>query len=421
MLQKMRIRGGASLGGTIDISGSKNLSLPAMMASLLTDQPLSLSNVPRLADVISAIELLDYLGVGVRRSSSSSLVLCCSNLKTTEAPYDFVRKMRASVLALGPLLSRFGKASVSLPGGCAIGARGIDLHIKAMQQLGAEVTIENGYINASAPNGLDGCDVNFPISSVTGTENTLMAAVLARGTSRILNAAMEPEVVEFANLLNTMGANITGHGTPIITIEGVESLHGASFEIMPDRIEVGTYAIATVATNGRVMLKGCIPDHLSSFLEILKAAGGVYEPVDGGILVYRGQDKIEPVSICTAQYPGYPTDLQAQYMTLMTIANGASSITENIFENRFMHAPELCRMGANIAINGRTATVIGVRKLSGAQVMATDLRASVSLVIAGLIASGETIVNRLYHLDRGYENLEVKLNNCGADMERLEG
>jgi UDP-N-acetylglucosamine 1-carboxyvinyltransferase len=289
-----------------------------------------------------------------------------------------------------------------------------------MQQLGAEVAIENGYVNASAPNGLTGCDINFPISSVTSTENTLMAAVLARGTSRILNAAMEPEVVEFANLLNVMGANITGHGTPIITIAGVESLHGASFEIMPDRIEAGTYAIATIATNGRVLLNGCAADHISSFLEIIKEAGGAYEHADDGILIYRGQDEIEPVSICTAQYPGYPTDLQAQYMTLMTIANGASSITENIFENRFMHAPELCRMGANITINGRTATVIGVRELSGAQVMATDLRASVSLVIAGLVANGETVVNRLYHLDRGYENIEVKLNNCGADVERLK-
>jgi UDP-N-acetylglucosamine 1-carboxyvinyltransferase len=415
----MRIKGGKKLIGTIPISGSKNLSLPAMMAAIMTDKPLLLRNVPRLADVLSAMDLLNYIGVDVNWADSNSLELRCGSIKTTEAPYDYVRKMRASILTLGPLVARFKKASVSLPGGCAIGTRGVDLHIKALQQLGAEVEVENGYINATAPDGLRGCDINFTTPSVTGTENALMAAALANGTSRILNAAMEPEVIEFANLLNMMGANIVGHGSPIITIEGVESVRGASFEIMPDRIEAGTYAIAAVVTSGRVLLKGCVQDHLSSFLETVRSVGGICEPVADGILVYREQDEIRPISICTAQYPGFPTDLQAQYMVLMTIANGASSVTENIFENRFMHVPELCRMGANISVIGRTATVVGAHELSGAQVMATDLRASVSLVIAGLVAKGETVVNRLYHLDRGYENIEDKLNNCGAEVERL--
>ena len=285
--------------------------------------------------------------------------------------------------------------------------------------MGAEISIENGYIKAKAPNGLNGCDITFPIATVTGTENVLMAAVLTKGTTRLINAAMEPEVESFCELLNKMGAKISGAGTSIITIEGVDKLHGTEFEIIPDRIEAGTYAIAAAVTNGKVLLKNCRYEHLTSFFETLNLAGVASEKAEDGVLVYRKNSEIHPVDIQTAPYPGFPTDLQAQYTVLMSICNGTASITENIFENRFMHIPELSRMGANISIHGKTAMVTGVKKLTGAQVMATDLRASVSLVIAGLIAEGETIVNRLYHLDRGYENIEQKLNNCGANLERF--
>jgi UDP-N-acetylglucosamine 1-carboxyvinyltransferase len=418
VLQKMRIIGGTSLVGSIQISGSKNLALPALAAALLSDKPIYLCNVPRLADIDSMLALLSNMGVDTSWTDKNNITLNGGNLKTTKAPYDFVRKMRASILVLGPLIARFGKATVSLPGGCAIGARGVDLHIKALQQLGATITIESGYIHAVAPKGLIGGDISFPISSVTGTENVLMAAILAKGTSRILNAAMEPEVVEFANLLNAMGANIINHGTPIITINGVDSLHSAKFEIIPDRIEAGTYAIAAIATSGRILLKSCLQDHLMLFFDTLVEAGGAVKKTTDGVIVYRNSDNINPVNIQTMQYPGFPTDLQAQFMALMTISDGTATITENIFENRFMHVPELCRLGANITTCGNTATVTGVNKLCGAQVMATDLRASVSLIIAGLIAHGETIVNRLYHLDRGYENIEEKLRNCGAVIER---
>jgi UDP-N-acetylglucosamine 1-carboxyvinyltransferase len=414
----MLIKGGVPLRGAIPISGAKNLALPSIAAALLTDQKLTLNNIPNLVDVNSAIELLNYLGVEINWASRHSLILSTNTLKTTEAPYDFVRKMRASILVLGPLTARFKKASVSLPGGCAIGARGVDLHIKALQQLGAEVELENGYIKTSAPAGLFGCDISFPFSTMTGTENTLMAAALAKGTTKLINAAMEPEVVELANLLNKMGAKIEGQGTPVITIEGVDSLHGATFDMMPDRIEAGTYAIAAAATNGEVILKNCRRDHLSSFFETMSLAGVTHEETEEGVLVKRKSD-IMPVDVQTMQYPGFPTDLQAQFTTLMTICKGAASITENIFENRFMHAPELVRMGANIAIHGKTAVITGVNALKGAQVMATDLRASVSLIIAGLVAEGETAVNRLYHLDRGYENLEEKLTNCGANIKRV--
>jgi UDP-N-acetylglucosamine 1-carboxyvinyltransferase len=327
--------------------------------------------------------------------------------------------MRASILVLGPLIARFKEASVSLPGGCSIGARGVDLHIKALEHMGAKISIENGYIKASAPKGLIGCDINFPITTVTGTENILMAATLAKGTTKIINAAMEPEITAFAELLNKMGAKIEGHGTSIITIEGVDSLHGAEFDIIPDRIEAGTYAIAAAITDGKVFLRNCRYEHLSSFFEILFLAGIVHEETDDGIWVYRKSKKIRPVDIQTAPYPGFPTDLQAQYTVLMSLCDGSASITENIFENRFMHVPELSRMGANISVHGKTAVVAGVNRLKGAQVMATDLRASVSLVIAGLVAEGETVVNRLYHIDRGYENIEEKLINCGAKVERF--
>jgi UDP-N-acetylglucosamine 1-carboxyvinyltransferase len=421
----MRINGGSPINGTIEISGSKNLALPALAAALLTDKDVTLHNVPNLEDVKSMLNLLFHLGVDMGSLENGTITLTSKDLKTFNAEYDFVRKMRASILVLGPLVSRFKKASVSLPGGCAIGARGVDLHIKALEHMGANITIENGYINASAPHGLIGCDINFPISTVTGTENIIMAASLAKGTTRIINAAMEPEITALAELLIGMGAKIKGHGTSIITIVGVEALSGTSFTILPDRIETGTYAIAAALTNGKLLLKNCKYDHLSSFFETLHLAGianKVYRRVDcehDDIEVWRERDIINPVNIQTAPFPGFATDLQAQFMTLMTICDGTSSITENIFENRFMHIPELSRMGANISVYGKTAIVTGQSYLKGTNVMATDLRASVSLVLAGLVARGETIVNRLYHIDRGYENIDCKLQMCGAKIERF--
>ena len=420
MLQGMRIAGGNQLNGEIKVSGAKNLALPALVASILTSDKMVYENVPNLADVQSLLELLHCFGTEINYEDIHTLCLSTQHIKSTVAPYDFVRKMRASILVLGALIARCGIATVSLPGGCAIGTRGVDLHIRALELMGATIAIDNGYIEAKAPNGLIGCDITFPIVTVTGTENILMAAVLAKGTTRLINAAMEPEVEAFCGLLNKMGAKISGASTSIITIEGVDALHGTEFEIIPDRIEAGTYAIAAAVTSGKVFLKNCKYEHLTSFFETLNLAGISCEQKDGGVLVSRATEKIQPISIQTAPYPGFPTDLQAQYTVLMALANGSSSITENIFENRFMHIPELARMGADITIHGKTAVVNGVKKLTGAQVMATDLRASVSLVIAGLVAEGETIVNRLYHLDRGYENLEEKLNNCGANVERFD-
>ena len=419
MLQSIRIVGGCQLKGEINISGAKNLALPALVASILTSDTIMYKNVPNLADVRYLFELLNCIGTEVNHDGEHSVTLSTSIIKSVTAPYDFVRKMRASILVLGALIARSKKASVSLPGGCAIGARGVDLHIKALELMGAEISIENGYIEAQAPKGLTGCDITFPVVTVTGTENILMAAVLAHGPTRLINAAMEPEVEAFCDLLNKMGAKITGAGTSVITIEGVDSLHGTEFEIIPDRIEAGTYAIAAAVTHGHVFLKKCKYEHLTSFFDTLTLAGVTCEKMKDGVLVSRDADKIRPVSIQTAPYPGFPTDLQAQYTVLMSLCNGSATITENIFENRFMHVPELVRMGADISVHGKTAVVTGVEKLTGAQVMATDLRASVSLVIAGLVAEGETIVNRLYHLDRGYENLEEKLNNCGANVERF--
>ncbi|MDR3224171.1 MAG: UDP-N-acetylglucosamine 1-carboxyvinyltransferase [Holosporales bacterium] len=417
--QRMLIRGGVPLKGVIPISGSKNLTLPAIAASLLTDDCVVLNNVPNLVDVHSSLELMEHLGVNISHIGAHSLKLLASAIKTTEAPNDIVQKMRSSILVLGPLTAKFKKASVSLPGGCAIGARGVNLHIEALQALGADVTFENGYIKTSVEKDLVGCDINFPIATVTGTENTLMAAALANGTTRIINAAMEPEVEAFADLLNQMGAKISGHGTSVITIDGVDELHGTTFDIMPDRVEAGTYAIAIAATNGDAVLRNCRYNHLKSFFEIMSEVGVKIEEIDSGVRIYGRDNTINPVDVQTAQYPGFPTDLQAQYVALMTICGGVASVTENIFENRFMHIPELVRMGANIAIYGRTAIITGIEQLTGAHVMSTDLRASGSLIIAGLMASGETIVNGLCHLDRGYENIENKLSGCGAIIERI--
>ena len=327
--------------------------------------------------------------------------------------------MRATILVLGPMVARFGAASVSFPGGCAIGVRAIDLHIKALQLLGAEVTMDNGFINVCAPNGLKGCEITFPIITVTGTENSIMAAVLAKGTTKLINAALEPEVEALCNLLNSMGAKITGQGTSIINIEGVEKLHGTTFDIIPDRIEAGTYAIASAITHGKLFLKNCIYKHLALFFNTLKLNGISIEEKQNGVMVENNNDKINPINIRTAPYPGFATDLQAQYMALMAISGGTSLITETLFENRFMHVSELNRMGANITIKGNTATVKGVNKLSGAQVMATDLRASASLILAGLFANGTTTVNRLYHIDRGYESIDKKLQQCGAHIKRI--
>jgi UDP-N-acetylglucosamine 1-carboxyvinyltransferase len=420
----MKIFGGVPLRGEVAISGAKNLALPALAATLLTEDLCTLRNIPDLSDIASMLDLLNHLGMSIDRCGPNSISLRSSVIKSITAPYDFVRKMRASILVLGPLVARCRKASVSLPGGCAIGARGVNLHIKALELMGADIAIENGYINASAPNGLFGCNINFPISTVTGTENILMAAVLANGTTRIINAAMEPEVAAFADLLIQMGAKIDGHGGSIITIEGVDSLHGTDFTILPDRIEAGTYAIAAAITNGRIILRNCKYNHLMQFFETLRLSGieskvitKTSENLDD-VEVYRAED-IRPVDVQTAPYPGFATDLQAQFTTLMTICNGTSSITENIFENRFMHVPELARMGANISIHGRTAIVTGRKQLIGTQVMATDLRASVSLVLAGLMANGKTVVNRLYHIDRGYENVDQKLLACNAKIERF--
>lgn len=419
MLQSMRIIGGSRLTGEIEISGAKNLALPALVTTLLTDQKITLKNVPDLADIRSLLDLLEHIGTDVNYIDKHTIELSTSFIKSVEAPYDFVRKMRASILVLGPLTTRFNRALVSLPGGCAIGSRGVDLHIRALELMGANISIENGYIKTNVNGNLVGCDITFSIATVTGTENVLMAAVLAQGTTRIINAAMEPEIVAFCDLLNKMGANISGAGTSIITIEGVEQLHGTEFEIIPDRIEAGTYAVAAAVTGGKLLLRNCQYNHLTSFFETLTRAGITCDKTETGVTVYRTGQDIAPIDIQTAPYPGFPTDLQAQYTVLMSICNGSASITENIFENRFMHIPELSRMGADIAIHGKTAVVTGVKKLTGAQVMATDLRASVSLVIAGLIAEGETIVNRLYHIDRGYEDIEKKLNSCGANVERF--
>ena len=419
MLQKMRIIGGNTLNGAIPISGAKNLALPALVATLLTDSKIVLKNVPKLADINSMLELVSYLGTDIIFLDEHTVSMTTPDIKSTEAPYDFVRKMRASILTLGPLIARTRRASVSLPGGCAIGTRGVDLHIKALEHLGAEIVIENGYINASAPQGLTGCDITCPIVTVTGTENIMMAAALAKGTTRLFNTAMEPEIIAFAELLNSMGAIITGQGTPIMTIVGVESLHEAEFSITPDRIEAGTYAIAAAVTNGKILLKNCIYDDLISFFDTLSAANVECEKHPDGVLVSRRGGHINPIDVQTSPYPGFATDLQAQYMVLMTMCDGTAAITENIFENRFMHVPELSRMGANISVHGRTAIVTGVERLKGAQVMATDLRASMSLVLAGLSAEGETVVNRPYHIDRGYEDIEKKLMRCGANIERL--
>jgi len=426
-VDRIRIRGGNRLAGEIPISGAKNAALPLMAASLLTEEPLSLGNLPHLADISTLASLLGVLGVELAMDGDAPggghagrvLTLHARKIASTTAPYDLVRRMRASILVLGGLVARMGEARVSLPGGCAIGNRPVDLHLKGLEQLGAEIDVRGGYIEARAPKGLKGGHVMFPFVSVGATENLMIAASLARGETVLANAAREPEVIDLGHCLIAMGAKITGLGTDTITIEGVPGLHGARHQVVPDRIETGTYALAAAITGGDVMLLGAAPAHNEALFEKLKESG-VKVSADGrGVRVARGRARPAGVDVMTEPYPGFPTDLQAQFMALMAAASGAAMITETIFENRFMHVSELARMGANVTVHGASAMVRGAKALAGAEVMATDLRASVSLVLAGLAAQGETIINRVYHLDRGYERLEEKLAACGADIERL--
>ena len=418
-MDQIRVRGGRPLRGTIPISGAKNAALPLMAASLLSGKPVKLTNVPDLADIASMTSLLRQHGVQIERNGGT-MDMDAARIDSTVAPYDLVRKMRASVLVLGPLVARFGQAQVSLPGGCAIGNRPVDLHLKGLSDLGAEVTIEAGYIEAKAPKGrLQGGKVTFPFVSVGATENLMMAAALAEGESVLVNAAREPEITDLAKLLTAMGAEIEGAGTDTIHIQGKPDLGGAEHKVVADRIETGTYAMAVAIAGGEVILSDTDLSLIDSAAETLREAGVTMEAVDGGIRVARGEDRVLGVDMMTEPYPGFPTDLQAQFMSLMTVSRGASMITETIFENRFMHVPELSRMGANITVHHASAMVRGVEKLKGAQVMATDLRASVSLVLAGLAAEGETTINRIYHLDRGYQDLVGKLSACGADVGRV--
>ncbi|MBB6468708.1 UDP-N-acetylglucosamine 1-carboxyvinyltransferase [Aminobacter lissarensis] len=429
-MDRIRIVGGNELTGTIPISGAKNAALPLMIASLLTDDTLTLENVPHLADVEQLIRILgnhgvDYSVSGRRERQgegySRTISFTARNIVDTTAPYELVSKMRASFWVIGPLLARMGEAKVSLPGGCAIGTRPVDLFIDGLQALGANIEVENGYILASAKNRLTGNRYTFPKISVGATHVLMMAATLARGETVLENAAREPEVVNLAECLNAMGARITGQGTSTITIEGVDSLSGARHRVIPDRIETGTYAMAVAMTGGDVLLEGARADLLQGALDVLSQTGAEIIQTNSGIRVLRNGSGITPVDVVTEPFPGFPTDLQAQFMGLMTMSKGKSKITETIFENRFMHVQELARLGAHITLSGQTAIVEGVSKLKGAPVMATDLRASVSLVIAGLAAEGETVVNRVYHLDRGFERLEEKLSRCGAVIERISG
>jgi len=429
-MDRIRIVGGQRLTGTIPISGAKNATLPLMIAGLLTEDTLILENVPRLADVIQLQRILGNHGVdiliagkrpGVDPKNGRTIHISAKHIVDTTAPYELVSKMRASFWVVAPLVARMGEAKVSMPGGCAIGTRPVDLLIMALTRLGADIEIEAGYVMARAPKGLRGAEIVFPKVTVGGTHTAMMAASLARGTTVIENAAREPEIADVADCLNKMGANITGAGSSRIVIEGVAKLNGARHAVLPDRIETGTYAMAVAMAGGDVLLQNARPELLQSALDVLAGAGLRVTPTNEGIRVTRNGSGLAPVEVTTAPFPGFPTDLQAQLMALMTRAGGTSRITETIFENRFMHVQELARLGANIHLDGQTATIEGVQRLKGAPVMATDLRASVSLVIAALAAEGETTVNRVYHLDRGFERLEEKLSACGAAIERISG
>jgi UDP-N-acetylglucosamine 1-carboxyvinyltransferase len=420
-MDKLLIRGGRSLQGEVQISGAKNATLPELCAALLTPEPVRLRNVPRLQDVATMRKLLLNMGVQVSEQDGSELLINAGPLHTPEAPYELVKTMRASVLALGPLLARFGHAKVSLPGGCAIGSRPVDQHLKGLTAMGAEIAVEHGYMLARIGGGrkrLKGARITTDMVTVTGTENFLMAAALAEGETILENAAQEPEIPDLAEMLIAMGARIEGHGSSRIRIQGVEALHGCSHQVVADRIEAGTFLCAVAAAGGDVFLKDGRADHLDAVIEKLQAAGAQVQAVEGGIRI-QSRGRLQAQNFRTTEYPGFPTDMQAQFMALNCISEGASRSTETIFENRFMHVNELLRLGANIQIEGKVAVVQGVKRLSGATVMATDLRASASLVIAGLVAEGETVVDRIYHLDRGYDRMESKLRGLGADIERI--
>jgi len=421
-MDKLLIRGGRQLGGSVAISGAKNAALPELCAALLTTEPVVLRNVPRLQDVATACKLLHNMGVAIERgdddAESGVIALNAAHLRKPEAPYELVKTMRASILVLGPLLARLGQARVSLPGGCAIGSRPVDQHIKGLQAMGAEIVVEHGYIVAKAAR-LKGARIATDMVTVTGTENLLMAATLAEGETILENAAQEPEIPDLAEMLIAMGARIEGHGTSRIRIEGVERLRGVTHTVIPDRIETGTFLCAVAATGGEVTLQRANASHLETVIEKLREAGAQITAGADWIRI-QSHGRPHPVSFRTSEYPAFPTDMQAQFMTLNCIAEGGSTVTETIFENRFMHVNELVRLGARIEVEGHAAVVQGVEKLSGATVMATDLRASASLVIAGLVAEGETIVDRIYHLDRGYDQMEVKLRKLGADIGRVK-
>ena len=421
-MDKLLIRGGRALHGTVPISGAKNAALPELCACLLTAEPVTLTNVPRLQDVATMLKLIRNMGVGVEQNEPNRVQVNAGTLTSPEAPYELVKTMRASILALGPLLARFGEATVSLPGGCAIGSRPVEQHIKGLSAMGAEIVVEHGYMIAKLPKGwtrLKGARIATDMVTVTGTENFLMAATLAEGETILENAAQEPEITDLAEMLIKMGARIEGHGTSRIRIQGVPQLHGCTHQVVADRIETGTFMCAVAATGGDVMLQHGRIDHLEAVVEKLRDAGAVITAVEGGIYV-RSIGRLKAQTFRTTEYPGFPTDMQAQFMALNIISHGTAMVTETIFENRFMHVNEMVRLGANIQIDGKVAVVEGVERLSGATVMATDLRASASLVIAGLVAEGETVVDRIYHLDRGYDQMEAKLRGLGADIERIK-
>ncbi|MBV9939825.1 MAG: UDP-N-acetylglucosamine 1-carboxyvinyltransferase [Acidobacteriaceae bacterium] len=417
-MDKFRIVGGTPLNGEVQVSGSKNSALPALAACLLTHEPVTLRRIPQVKDIITMEKLLAFTGAAIQ-DGSGTVEVHARSLEKPEAPYDVVKTMRASSLVLGPLVARTGRARVSMPGGCAIGARPINLHVQALEQLGASIEQSYGYVEAQAPDGLRGGEIHFDRITVTGTEDVLMAAVLARGETVISNAAREPEVQDLANLLTKMGAQIEGAGTSTIRVAGVERLHGADHTVIPDRIEAGTFLLAGAISKGELIVNGCVPEHVWALVIKMRQAGAEVEEIDGALRV-RCSRRPKATDVTTEEYPGFATDLQAQYMAWMATAQGISFVTETIFENRFMHALELARMGANIRIEGRQAIVAGEEKLMGAQVIASDLRASASLVLAALVADGETIIDRVYHMDRGYERIEGKLASVGAKIERIQ-
>jgi UDP-N-acetylglucosamine 1-carboxyvinyltransferase len=418
-MDKIVIEGGVPLNGEIAISGAKNSAIKLMAVCLLTNEKITLTNMPRLRDTRSMAQLLAHLGVEVDAGEGSIMTLHAQSLSDPVAPYDLVRKMRATFNVLGPLLARTGKARVSLPGGCAIGARPVDLHLKALEQLGAKIKLEEGYVVATAKDGLKAADITFPFISVGATEHTMLAAVLADGVTTLNNAAREPEIIDLAICLNAMGAKISGAGRSHVTIEGVSSLSGVSHSVVPDRIEAGTYALAAATAGGSVRLTNIRSDHLGALWPLIAQAGAKVSLDETTVLIERQPGRPRPIDMETQAYPGFPTDLQAQFMGLMCLADGVSIIRENIFENRFMHCPELARMGADITVRGREAVIRGVAELRGAPVMATDLRASASLINCALAAKGETHIGRVYHLDRGFEKIEVKLGQCGAKIKRV--